>query len=158
MRVSGKCLKLLQRRSDPRDRSGFPGISHPQYHVVIYDNRTSALSIDSPSATRKAAKRCGNERLLLFQEEQEEKEAIDLASDNGIAILGVESLRIEEGRSRVENYTRRAFDFVLDWPDYVKQNNRTALKFTSDNPVGDGYGYILTMASRSEFEALGSKG
>jgi hypothetical protein len=111
-----------------------------------------ALDTILSSAIKKAAKRCGNEWVLPFQEA---KEAIDLASANAIAILGVESFRIEEDGFRVENYTGYAFDFRGDWPDYANQNNTAALNFISDNAAGDGYGYILTAASRSEFEVIG---
>ncbi len=69
----------------------------------------------------------------------------------------MESFRIEEGGFRVENYTGYGFDFGGDWPYYVNQNNTAALNFISDNPVGDGYGYILTSTSRAELEALSSK-
>jgi hypothetical protein len=107
-----------------------------------------------PLSITNTAKRSGNEWVLPLREA---KQAIELASDNGIAILGVESFRIEEGGFRVENYTGYGFDFTGDWPDYMRQNNDAASKFITDNPLGDGYGYILTAASRSEFDALGSK-
>ncbi len=112
-----------------------------------------ALDAILPPSITDAAKRSGNEWVLPLTEA---KQAIGLASDNGIAILGVESFRIEEGGFRVENYTGYGFDFVGDWPDYVKQNNTATSNFISDNPLGDGYGYILTAASRSEFDALSS--
>ncbi len=54
-----------------------------------------------PVSITKAAKRCGNKWVLPLQEA---KKPIDLASDNDIAILGVESFRIEEGGFRVESY------------------------------------------------------
>lgn len=110
-----------------------------------------ALDTILPPSITDAAKRSGDEWVLPLLQA---KDAINLASDNGIAILGVESFRIEESGFRVENYTAYGFDFACDWPDYVKQNNTAALNFISDNPLGDGYGYILTAASRSEFDAL----
>ncbi len=113
-----------------------------------------ALDTILPASITNAGKRSGNEWVLPLQQA---KQAIKLASDNGIAILGVESFRIEEGGFRLENYTGYGFDFVGDWPDCVNQNNTAALNFIADNSVGDGYGYILTAASRSEFDALSSK-
>ena len=113
-----------------------------------------ALDTILPLSITNAAKRSGNEWVLPLQEA---KQAIKLASDNAIAILGVESFRIEAGGFRVENYTGYGFDFVGDWSDYVNRNNTAALNFISDNPVGNGYGYILTATSRSEFDALSSK-
>lgn len=112
-----------------------------------------ALETIFPPSITNAAKRSGNEWVLPLQEA---KQAIELASDNGIAILGVKSFRIEDGGFRVENYTGYGFDFTGDWADYVRQNNTAALTFISDNPVGDGYGHILTATSRSEFDALSS--
>ena len=113
-----------------------------------------ALDAILPSSITNTAKRSGNEWVLPLREA---RQAIELTSDNGIAILGVESFRIEDGGFRVENYTGYGFDFAGDWLDYVKQNNRAALSFISDHPLGDGYGYILTAASQSEFDALSRK-
>ena len=107
-----------------------------------------------PLSITSTAKRSGSEWVLPLRKA---KQAIELASDNGIAILGVETFRIEDGGFRVENYTGYGFDFTGDWPDYVKQNNDAALNFITENPLGDGYGYILTATSRSEFDALSSK-
>ena len=44
------------------------------------------------------------------------KEAIKLASEHLIAVLGVEVFHIEENGLRVETYTGYAFDFRGDWP------------------------------------------
>jgi hypothetical protein len=53
-----------------------------------------ALDAILPPSITNTAKRSGNEWVLPLPEA---KQAIELASDNGIAILGVESLRIEDG-------------------------------------------------------------
>ena len=60
-----------------------------------------ALDAILPPSVTDTAKRSGNEWVLPLREA---KQAIELASDNGIAILGVESFRIEDGGFRVENY------------------------------------------------------
>jgi hypothetical protein len=73
-----------------------------------------ALDAILPLSITNTAKRSGNEWVLPLREA---KQAIELASDNGVAILGVESFRIEDGGFRVENYTGYGFDFAGDWPD-----------------------------------------
>jgi len=78
-----------------------------------------------PSAIPAAALHNGNEWVLPLPHA---KEAIKLASEHLIAILGVEVFHIEENGLRVENYTGYGFDFLGDWPAYVQQNNRAAFQ------------------------------
>lgn len=104
-----------------------------------------------PSAITAAALRNGNEWVLPLPQV---KEAMKLASEHLIAVLGVEVFHIEENGLRVENYTGYAFDFLGDWPAYVQQNNHAAFRFIEKNELGNGYGYILTTSSEEEFKNL----
>jgi hypothetical protein len=104
-----------------------------------------------PEITR-AAVRSGNEWILPLPHA---KAAIDLATKHLISILGVESFRITHDGFITENYTGYDFEFRGDWPSYVQQNNQAALSFINENPLGEGYGYILTTSSELEFKALG---
>jgi hypothetical protein len=104
-----------------------------------------------PSALTAVALRNGNEWVLPLGQV---KEAIKLASEHLIAVLGVEVFHIEENGLRVENYTGYDFDFLGDWPAYVEQNNRAAFQFIEKNELGNGYGYILTTSSEEEFKNL----
>jgi hypothetical protein len=104
-----------------------------------------------PSEITDAAVRTGNEWVLPLPQA---RAAIDLATKHLISILGVESLRIEHARFLVQNYTGYDCEFRGDWPSYVQQNNQAALSFIEENPLGEGYGYILTTSSEVEFKAL----
>src|SRR5262249_44417686 len=104
-----------------------------------------------PSEITDAAARAGNERVLPLRQA---KEAVDLATKHLISILGVESFRIEQNGFLMQDYTVYAFELRADWPSYVQQNNEAALSFIEENPLGEGYGYILTASSEWEFRAL----
>jgi hypothetical protein len=75
--------------------------------------KTDTFDTILPSAITTAALRNGNEWVLPLPQV---KEAIKLASEHLIAILGVEVFHIEENGLRTENYTGYAFDFLGDWP------------------------------------------
>jgi hypothetical protein len=49
-----------------------------------------------------------------------------------------------------------AYEYELtgSWPEYVDQNNHAALDFARLNPLGAGYGYILTSTSEDEYRNL----
>ena len=101
-----------------------------------------------PEITAKAT-RSGNEWVLPLTEANQ---AIHLASEHGIAVLGAEVFRILDNGLGVENYSGYAFEHEGDWPGYVRQNNEAALRFIEEHPVGQGYGYILTTVSEAEFK------
>jgi len=82
------------------------------------------------------------------------KEAIDLATKHLIAILGVESFRIEQNGFPLLNYTGYIYEFREDWPGYVQQNNQAALSVIEEYPLGEGHGYIQTASSELEFQSL----
>jgi hypothetical protein len=104
-----------------------------------------------PPEITDAAVRSGNEWVLPLPQT---KEAINLATKHLIAILGVESFRIEHSGFLLLDYTGYAFEFRGDWPSYVQQNNQAALSFIEEYPLGEGHGYILTASSELEFQSL----
>ena len=87
---------------------------------------------------------------LLFPLD-EAKAAIGVATQNLIALLGVEVFRILDNGFATETYS--GYEFRLDdgWQDYVSLNNEAALHFLDENSFGEGYGYILTSASENEY-------
>ena len=105
-----------------------------------------------PSAITDVAVRSGNEWVIPLPEV---KQAINLATEHLIAVLGVESFRfLENGLLGVESYTGYAFDLPGDWATYVRQNNDASLRFIEENQLGKGYGYILSTCSEGEFKNL----
>lgn len=82
------------------------------------------------------------------------KQAIHLASEHLVAVLGVESFRILTNELGVIGYSGYAFDVQGDWLAFVRLNNEAALRFVEKNPLEKGYGYVLTTASEREFKEL----
>ena len=107
-------------------------------------------AILSPEITD-AAVSSGNEWVLALRQA---KEAIDLATKHLIAILGVESFRIEQNGFPLLNYTGHIYEFREDWPGYAQQNNQAALSVIEEYPLGEGHGYIQTASSELEFQSL----
>lgn len=105
-----------------------------------------------PAAIREASIHADDEWVIPLPEV---KQAIHLASEHLIAVLGVESFRILENGLGGEGFSVYIFDFGRDWPTYVCQNNEAAGRFIEENQLGQGYGYILTTVSEDEFNPLG---
>jgi hypothetical protein len=103
-----------------------------------------------PEHIIKLCRRSGNELVIPLDAA---KLAIRIATENCIAVLGVEAFRLENGLG-VETYS--GYEFTLDdnWRDFVRINNEAAVRFIEENTFGDGYGYILTATSEAEFRAL----
>ena len=105
----------------------------------------------SPRAVE-ASVRSGNELVFPFNEA---KEAVHIASQNSIAILGVEACRILRDGLDVETYSGYEFESHQDsWAQFVRFNNDAALRFIVERALGHGYGYILTSTSQAEFKGL----
>ena len=104
-----------------------------------------------PSEIADRAVVSGNE--LLFPLE-DAKAAIGVATQNLIALLGVEVFRISDNGFATETYSGYEFKLDDNWQDYVSLNNEAALRFVDENSFGEGYGYILTSASENEFRHL----
>jgi hypothetical protein len=99
-----------------------------------------------------ASVRSGTELVIPLNEA---KQAVVIARENLIAILGVEVFRILDDGFGVETYSGYSFEFEGNWKDFVILNNDAALHFMDENRFGDGYGHILTAASEAEFSRLG---
>jgi hypothetical protein len=108
---------------------------------------TSDLDNILPAGITERAARAGNEWIIPLAEA---RQAVSVASENLIAILGVESLRILDDGFLVLNYSGYGFDFKNDWPAYVGMNNNAALRYLEEHPLGQGEGYVLTSSSRRE--------
>jgi hypothetical protein len=82
--------------------------------------------------------------------------AIGIASEQQIAVLGVEGFEVREdglltvAMADASSYVRDAGD----WKSYVAQLNAEAERWIRENPLGENHGYILTSASREEFGRL----
>jgi hypothetical protein len=104
-----------------------------------------------PDEITVASVRCGNEWLIpLFHV----TEALKIATEHLIAVLGVEVLRISPHGNRTEGYTGYEFTLQGDWGVFVSQNNQAAAQYIAEHQYGDGYGYILTTTSAEEFSHL----
>lgn len=104
-----------------------------------------------PASITKASVRNVNEWVIPLPEV---KQAIRLATEHLIAVLGVESFRILANGLGVVGYTGYEFEFIGNWPGYVRQNNGAALRYIEENQLGQGYGYILTVSSENEFRTM----
>jgi hypothetical protein len=102
-----------------------------------------------PAVINNAAIRSGNEWLMPLPQA---KEAINLATNHRIAVLGLEVLRVTG--LITAGYSGYEFEFVDDWVKFVSSNNEAALRYIVEHEFGSGYAYILTTTSAREFEAL----
>jgi hypothetical protein len=93
----------------------------------------------------------GNEWVIPFPEVVE---AITLAGQHRIAVLGVESFRILETALGCVGYSGYTFEPQGDWAQFVRLNNGEALRFVEDNPRREDFGYVLTTSSEDEFKSL----
>ena len=84
----------------------------------------------------------------------EAEQAVRVASDNLVAVLGVEVFRILDGFLGVENYSGYEFEPQDHWATFVQLNNDAALRYIKELSLGNGYGYVLTATSEKEFREL----
>lgn len=80
-------------------------------------------------------------------------EVIRVATEHGIAILGVEMFEVKR-HLRVKDYSGYEFVCGDDWQEFVRTNNRSALEYIRSHASGEEHGYILTAASEREFRQL----
>jgi hypothetical protein len=114
-----------------------------------------------PNEIADLAIRSGAELVLPLEQA---KWAVRIASQNLIAVLGVEVFRIlrdgfsvETYRFGTETYSGYEVKFDGNWQEYVSLNNEAAARFIDENSFGEGYGYILTSTSENELRELGLK-
>ena len=81
--------------------------------------------------------------------------ALNTATAELIAVLGVEAFRILEDGVQVQTYSGYQIPDADNWKAFVVANNQAAAEFIQANPFGPGFGYILTSTSKQEHDALG---
>jgi hypothetical protein len=113
-----------------------------------------ALEQALPSEITNLAVRSGNELSIPLHEA---KRAVSIASQNSIAVLGIEVFRLLDNGLRVETYSGYEFKFDGDWRNLVRLNNDAGLRCMENNGFGKGYGYVLTATSEDEFRELQTK-
>lgn len=120
-------------------------------HLKEEEKKSDLDKILSPEIRARAV-RVGNEWLIPHPEVLQ---AIAVATDHLIAVLGVECFEILADGVKVENYSGYRFSAAQgDWACFVQQNNYAAVTFVKDNLRGDGHGYILTATSKVEYTNL----
>lgn len=83
-------------------------------------------------------------------------EAVQIATSKEIAILGVETFSVVEHGLQCERFSGYEFELGDDWASFVGANNDQALKEMAVAGHHAGTRFILTTASKSEFDELGS--
>ena len=102
-----------------------------------------------PASVKTIGTPAGNEWVLTFEGAEQ---AIQIATANSIAVLGVELVQILTGGLGVEDYSGYEFSVDDDWPNWVDRNNQAAIDWIRERKHGGNYGYILTSASESELD------
>ena len=101
------------------------------------------------------SKQLNGEWLLSFDDALK---VIEDARKASIAVLGVESFQTMPDGIKVLNYSGYGHeDKRIEWEEFVGENYREAIHFVTANKLSEGYVYILTTTSKSEFESLESK-
>jgi len=98
-----------------------------------------------------ASRRSGNEWVIPLAKV---KQAIELAGQHAIAVLGVELFRLLSEGVATEGYSGYDFEFGGNWASFVSKNNQSAAEYVEEHQSGEAYGYILTTASENEFARL----
>jgi hypothetical protein len=106
-----------------------------------------------PDVLKKTAIASGNELVFPFAEATE---AILIATDHQIAVLGLEAFEIQtDGLVTVALCDpSRNNPFSGDWKAYVAIMNDECSRWLVEHRLGENHGYILTSASESEFADL----
>ena len=113
------------------------------------------LERNLPHELTKDAVLCGDELVLPYIDASR---AIAIATQHQIAVLGVESFEVRKDGFQIVDYTGydRHISFAGDWKGYVAAMNGEAERWIKEHPLGENHGYILTSASKQEFDKLGS--
>jgi hypothetical protein len=114
---------------------------------------TADLDRAIPEEIRLRAIAIGNELILSYDDALT---AIGIASEREIAVLGFDSGEVLEDGFQVLGYT--GYDsnvfFTGDWRAYVEAMNLEAGRWIREHRQGKNHGYILTSASKREFNGL----
>lgn len=83
--------------------------------------------------------------------------AIGIATENEIAILGVDSHEIREDGLLTIGYQDGSYTirYAGDWKAFFRRLNEAALDWVTQHRLGENHGYILTATSKEEFQRLG---
>ena len=95
----------------------------------------------------------GNEYAIPYPEILE---AVRIATSKEIAILGVETFTVLGESLLCESFSGYNFELGEDWSSFVQANNDHALHEIAEADRHAGIRFILTTASKSEYEELGS--
>jgi hypothetical protein len=110
-----------------------------------------ALEKIVPEHIKVNALRYKNELVFSFPDV---KDIVNLASNAGIAVLGVETFQILENRLLVRDCSGYEITFAGHWNEFVKANNALAVEYIEQHRRGEDHGYILTSTSEEEFREL----
>jgi hypothetical protein len=85
--------------------------------------------------------------------------AIQIASENQIAILGVDVHRVRQGGLETVLLfdPSRSISFAGDWTSYVAAINAESARWTREHPPDEGHLYLLSSTSFDEFSNLKAK-
>ena len=113
----------------------------------------SDLEAALPQSLKRAAIWSGEELVLPHAQAVS---AIKVATDSKIAILGIEAFEVRtDGLLTVDLADASGrIPFAGEWQAYVARLNAEALQWINEHRFGENHGYILTSASRREFEML----
>jgi len=95
----------------------------------------------------------GNEYAIPYPEVLD---AVQIATKEGIAVLDVETFNVVENGLQCVGFGGHRFELGGDWVSFVQANNDQALREIAKSDPHAGSRFILTTASKSEFEELGS--
>jgi hypothetical protein len=106
-----------------------------------------------PDQLKNAAVFSGRELVLPYAEALN---AIRIATEHQIAILGLEAFEVQkEGLLTVDLADASGYiPFKGDWKAYVGTMNAEAERWISEHRLGENHGYILSSTSEKEFASL----
>jgi hypothetical protein len=106
-----------------------------------------------PDEIRRSTLWAGNELVLPYAEASS---AVGIATKHQIAIFGFEAFEVQKDGPRTVDLNDPAahIAFAGDWLAYVVALNTEADHWINEHRYGANHGYILTSASRSEFDQI----
>jgi hypothetical protein len=104
-----------------------------------------------PDEIRKSTLWPGNELVLPYTEASN---AIGIATEHQIAILGIEAFNVLKDGLLTVDYSGYDVPYKDDWLAYVVAMNAEAERWITEHRYGADHGYTLTSASRKEFDQI----
>lgn len=133
---------------------GFPHSDNPRFSGLVRRfNRMGDLEKILPDEIRGSTLWPGNELVLPHAEASS---AVGIATEQQIAILGFEAFEVrKDGLLTVDlNDPSAHISFAGDWLAYVVAMNTEADHWIKEHRYAANHGYILTSASKSEFDQI----